>query len=122
MSEEVMIICAYAHAKRLYQNRISHERKKNSALTNDDMPPLETVDGSQGKQSFMVILDGTFQKGDYLGFMTDPLRANVAITRAQEICWIIGGAMICSEPASEKQIIVQYKREMESAGRCHRFN
>ena len=36
-------------------------------MTSDDMPRLETVDGSQGKQSFMVILDGTFQDGDRIG-------------------------------------------------------
>ena len=54
--------------------------------------------------------------------MKDAARTNVAITRAKEVFWIIGGPLKCTEKRNEKHLIVQYKREMEEAGRCHRFN
>lgn len=56
--------------------------------------------------------------------MDDPGRANVAVTRAKEVFWIVGGAMqyrfrdSVLEPMNH---MTKYKREIDTDGRSHHF-
>jgi len=56
--------------------------------------------------------------------VNDDARCNVAITRAKEVFWVIGGAMnakrvenIHRKPAT----LAKYKHELALMGKCHRF-
>jgi hypothetical protein len=137
--EHIMIICAYSfaasipskvHATKMasdvlqlheYQDRINEMLRKDKSLTIEDMPRVLTVDASQGQESFMVIFDGSCQYGDILGFVDDVGRCNVAITRAQEVFWMIGGSMRLKHGDRPLALITKYKRELEEAKRVHRF-
>ena len=101
------------------------------------------MDASQGQESFMVILDGSYQHGDRIGqsflnaaqslnasvltkagFMVDEGRFNVAITRAKEVFWTIGGGMTNDSwnaigPANN--LPTRYRGELDIAGHVHRF-
>lgn len=92
----------------------------------------------------MVILDGSMQYADqlgkpnhpsnliilgkqltqHLGFMSDHRRSNVAMTRATDFFWIIGGSMKCLYKKNEKKTLAPFarlKRELEGSGQVHRF-
>lgn len=69
MADHVLILSAYGHAVGLYKKRM-REILKSGKYTEENMPHVDdelrllTVDGSQGKKSKMVILDGSFQGGE----------------------------------------------------------
>lgn len=49
-------------------------------------------------------------------------RANVAITRATEVLWVIGGEMRTGGIRGEYvPLITHYKQEMEAKGHVHEF-
>lgn len=122
MGKHVMIICAYSYALHEYQNRINALLANDSSLDKDDMPRVLTVDSSQGEESMMVIFDGSFQHGNRIGFMVDPGRTNVAITRAKEVYWVIGGSMSADPRGkSSSNLLLDYKRELNGK-HCHKFN
>ena len=56
--------------------------------------------------------------------VADPGRVNVAITRAKEVFWMIGGSMNIKFACNvERQLflLTQYKRELQRAGKCHKL-
>jgi len=56
--------------------------------------------------------------------MTDRGRCNVAMTRAQGVFWIIGGALEVKNPrfaGEELSPFPKLKKEMEQLGRVHRM-
>lgn len=66
----------------------------------------------------MVVFDGSCQHGDVLGFVEDVGRCNVAITRAKEVFWMIGGSMDNkhrSTPFARPPLalLTKYKRELQ---------
>lgn len=84
LEDNLMIICAYGYAVsqfflqycneclhrgqvEMYTERIKGVLRADPQLTTADMPRVLTVDASQGQESFMVIFDGSFQKGDQIG-------------------------------------------------------
>ncbi|EMC93486.1 hypothetical protein BAUCODRAFT_243573 [Baudoinia panamericana UAMH 10762] len=89
----MMIICAYKEALLRYCTKRDELLKRDASLTLADMPRILTVEASQGEESTMVVLDGSFQFGDAIGFMDDKGRCNVALTRAKEVLWVLGGRM-----------------------------
>lgn len=113
MSESVMIICAYSYALHEYGNRISALLASNPHLDKEDFPQILTVDASQGAESMFVIFDGSFQHSNAIGFMEDKGRTNVAITRAREVFWIIGGSML-PLPArpTRPTVLLDYKKKL----------
>ncbi|KAH9833625.1 AAA domain, partial [Teratosphaeria destructans] len=127
LSDNVMVICAYGFALHQYHDRIRH-LLRNSEYQPSDMPRVITVDGSQGNEAPIVIFDGSLQRGDErnIGFMSDLGRVNVAITRAKDVLWIIGGSM--SLPHSSRHtttrslpLLTKYKRMLDALGHVHRF-
>ncbi|KAK5119587.1 hypothetical protein LTR85_007416 [Meristemomyces frigidus] len=125
MEDNVMIICAYSATLYAYRDRINHMLARDNTLTQADMPRVLTVDASQGDESFMVFFDGSFQHGDMIGFMKDAGRANVAVTRAKEVFWMIGGNMKYRFPDSRfkaESHMKRYKMEIGADGRSHRFS
>jgi len=50
---------------------------------------VSTVDGFQGKECDVIAIS-CVRTGDSLGFVKDPRRLNVAVTRAKLKCWIFG--------------------------------
>ena len=46
-------------------------------------------------------------------------RANVAVTRATEVLWVIGGEMRSQLKSEYLPLITQYKRQMEANGQVH---
>lgn len=54
--------------------------------------------------------------------MNDLGRTNVALTRAQEVLWIIGGEMKIGGDRREPPLITKYKREMVAKGMVHNFS
>ena len=101
-----------------------------------------SVDSSQGDESFMVFLDGSYQHGDVVGkfqrwsctsrvtlttagFMGNEHRYNVAVTRAKGVLWIIGGDMRHRYKRSRPRALnlaTEYKLELDAAGQTHRFS
>lgn len=84
-TEDVGVITPYAAQRRLL------ERPKAS----DDLIPLEcevkTVDGFQGREKDVILLDTVrTNKRKSAGFISDPKRLNVALTRARRLVVIIG--------------------------------
>lgn len=84
-------------------------------------PPLRftldvnTVDGFQGQERDVVILScvrtaqagggaggsgGASAGGQALGFLADPRRQNVALTRAKYACWVVGDGRALDTPAA----------------------
>jgi superfamily I DNA and/or RNA helicase len=63
------------------------------------------------------------------GFVDDVGRCNVAITRAKEVLWIIGGSMSLRRRFGHSMSLVEkptalltkYKRELDAEGKSHRF-
>lgn len=123
MGASIMIICAYRAQLHLYQDEIVAILARNPNLKKVDMPRVLTVDASQGQESFMVIFDGSFQHGDVLGFVVDKGRINVAITRAKEAFWIIGGSMQLRFPRDVQppNLMLQYKNRL-NAEHSHKFS
>lgn len=122
MGKNVMIICAYSYALHEYQNQISTLLANDRSLDKDDMPRVLTVDSSQGEESMMVIFDGSFQHGNRIGFMEDRGRTNVAITRAKEVFYVIGGNMArMPGGTSRSNLLLEYKKELNGK-HCHTFD
>lgn len=125
MRDNVMIICAYSAAIVAYRDHFSTMLRQDRRLTADDLPRLATVDASQGDESFMVILDGSWQDGDVVGFMNDAGRINVATTRAKGVFWILGGKMTLKYKKNWDNDdyvinhITKYKRVLDRAGKVH---
>ncbi|KAK4554491.1 hypothetical protein LTR86_008345 [Recurvomyces mirabilis] len=97
-AEHVMVIAAYGEACARWSEASNDIRRKNN-LALDDMPTICTIDSSQGREATIVIIDCSVQTDEKnytsIGFVDDPRRMNVAMTRAKEVRIFIGGR--CAE-------------------------
>ncbi|TKA51732.1 hypothetical protein B0A55_13356, partial [Friedmanniomyces simplex] len=124
VNEHVMIICAYSYALHEYMDGIRRKLRHSDHYTMADMPQVLTVDASQGQEASMVVFDGSCQHSDNMGFVNDDGRCNVAVTRAKEVFWVIGGSMEVKQVSNshlKPAALVKYKRELAGMGKCHRF-
>ncbi|KAF7198435.1 Helicase SEN1 [Pseudocercospora fuligena] len=98
MNQLVTVIAGYGHAKSEWKQRINACQDWQE-LDDAYYPRILTIDASQGQEATMVIMDGTLDYRDKISkHMTDPGRCNVAMTRAKEVFWMIGGPLDKKEP------------------------
>lgn len=73
----------------------------------------------------MIIVDGSMRFSDVMGFMKDRGRSNVAMTRAKDVLWILGGTLeklYLDEGASEPLApFAKLKKKLEEMGQVHKF-
>ncbi|KAK3678272.1 hypothetical protein LTR78_001567 [Recurvomyces mirabilis] len=97
-AENVMVIAAYGEACARWSEASNDIRRKNNLIL-DDMPTICTIDSTQGREATNVIIDCSVQTDEKnytsIGFVDDPKRMNVAMTRAKEVRIFIGGR--CAE-------------------------
>ncbi|CAK1359698.1 unnamed protein product [Cercospora beticola] len=127
-SKEVMLIAGYTHALNTYEEEFrKHQKSEKEAGRIKDKswyPPVLTIDAAQGQEAMVVTIDGCLQSADHLGFMVDSGRANVAMTRAQEVLLIIGGSMKYKDESDRPDPVpafVQLHDELAAKGQVHRF-
>ncbi|KXT08633.1 hypothetical protein AC579_6564 [Pseudocercospora musae] len=95
-NEKVLVICAYKEAKICYEDAMRYIQGKYH-IPDSQLPRIATIDSSQGTEAPVTIIDCSVQKYDPrrrqadIGFVDDDKRMNVAMTRAQEVRWILGG-------------------------------
>jgi superfamily I DNA and/or RNA helicase len=81
------IISMYAAQKELIR------RKVRDALGDDHGVEIHTVDGFQGRDKDTIIIStARSNSGGFKGFLTDPRRMNVALTRARNQLYVFGNA------------------------------
>ncbi|KAK3626304.1 hypothetical protein LTR56_019881 [Elasticomyces elasticus] len=122
LNDHVMVICAYSYALHEYLDAIRRLLNRVSDLTSMDMPQVLTVDSSQGQEATIVFFDGSSQHSDQIGFMKDEGRCNVAMTRATEVFWMIGGSMSIKFPRNKDLApspLPRYRNELDLMMRCH---
>ncbi|KAL1624975.1 hypothetical protein SLS54_003701 [Diplodia seriata] len=114
--ERVMIQTPYRRQASVYRDYlIDAYRKERSAGEGVDqnlLPVVKTVDSAQGSEADIVILDLVNINADKpsdIGHMSDENRACVALTRAKEVLWIVGGSFrgdladVRFDPEEEKE-------------------
>lgn len=73
----------------------------------------------------MIIVDGSMRFSNTMGFMRDPGRSNVAMTRAKNVLWILGGSLEKLHP--ERPALgplapfVKLKEKLQKMGQVHKF-
>ncbi|KAE8423790.1 AAA domain-containing protein [Aspergillus pseudocaelatus] len=89
------ILPTYADQKKAYINSMLNLSRKLS-IAWEDMVSVFTVDGMQGNQADIVIVDWvvTFGEPSDLGFASDNRRANVALTRARACLIVVANGQI----------------------------
>lgn len=141
MEKEVLIICGYSMAVsfsflpsksqltnssqiKKYDESI-HYWKKLLKLPATHFPRVLTIDASQGQEASMIIVDGSMRFSDTMGFMKDRGRSNVAMTRAKDVLWILGGSLKKLHP--DRQVsgpmapFVKLKKKLQEMGQVHKF-
>jgi len=86
---DIAVIAGYKGQVELLKKRV--KREKFRGITVD----VNTIDGFQGRENTVVIYDivrSSSRKRDYIGFLDDPRRLNVALSRAQKLLIIVGDA------------------------------
>lgn len=91
----VMIATPYKSAARKYQEAIKHWPQEWK-----DRLEVLTVDKSQGNQADVVILD--MVRTETVGFMDNPQRLNVAITRARQAEIIVMNPKMTTRPSGQE--------------------
>lgn len=71
---------------------------------------VSTVDGFQGKECDVVAISSV-RTGESIGFVRDPRRLNVAITRARLKCWIFGNLTALEQDAEVWRDFAGFARE-----------
>lgn len=98
-----------------------YELRKVTKLPADHYPRILTIDASQGQEATMVIVDGSMQYKDMLGFMKDRGRSDVAMTRAKEVFWVLGGSLEPKYRNVEDAPFVKLKKQLQKKGQVHRM-
>ena len=83
VNRDIAIITPYKGQKAKIMANISQEEFKNLNIV------IDTVDSFQGKDSDIVIFSVTRSAGS-LRFFSNPRRLNVALSRAKNMCYIVG--------------------------------
>ncbi|PPJ57483.1 hypothetical protein CBER1_04415 [Cercospora berteroae] len=91
-NNEGMLLIGYTNALVRYQDEL-RKHQESSQLPDSHYPKVLTIDAAHGLTTTMAIVDGSMQWAEPMGFMKDERRSNVAMTRATEVLWIIGGPM-----------------------------
>ena len=104
MTSKIGIITPYTEQAKQYKALFLAMRRE--GWRSEEIPALITVDSSQGREWQHIIFDivNTDAEGGGLGFLRDNRRANIALTRAKEVIWIVGGAM-SGKLASAKKVL-----------------
>lgn len=119
--------------------------KQKQKLSNSHYLRVYTIDSAQGQEATMTIMDGSMRWREHLGklynsplglltltmrvgFMDDPKRSNVAMTRAKEVFWVLGDELNLKSSRNENKPenkplapFVKLKLELEKTGQVHRF-
>mmetsp|Transcript_14426 Transcript_14426/g.57482 ORF Transcript_14426/g.57482 Transcript_14426/m.57482 type:complete len:497 (-) Transcript_14426:122-1612(-) len=77
------------------------------------VPPrveVATVDAFQGRELDVVVVSAVRADGR-LGFLDDPHRLNVAVSRARRACWVVGHAATLEQDAAWRAILDAAKLE-----------
>ncbi|KAL1643460.1 hypothetical protein SLS58_004819 [Diplodia intermedia] len=91
--QRLTILTPYKRQREEYDDRILRLRREKN-LTSSEVPQTATIDSYQGHETDIILLDlvnTRAGKAADIGFIKDDRRANVAITRAKKVLWIIGG-------------------------------
>ncbi|KAM3419972.1 hypothetical protein BST61_g3288 [Cercospora zeina] len=92
-SKEIIVIVAYAYARTKYIECM-HGLQEEQGFGSEWYPRVMSIDGSKGHTATMAFFDGSMLYGDRMGFLKDAKRCNVAMTRAKEVFWMIGGSLL----------------------------
>ena len=94
---EISVIAGYRGQVALLRERVRHAR----CLRGNPDDLINTVDGFQGRESDVVIYDvvRSSQGRDTVGFLDEPRRLNVALSRAKKLLIIVGDAVFLSSRA-----------------------
>ena len=113
MSKNVGLVTPYTEQVRQYKALFLSMRRK--GWRGDELPTLTTIDGSPGREWNHVILDIVNINADSgaLGFLRNNRRVNVALTRAKEILWIVGGAL--QGRLAESRRVAEYRPDANPA-------
>ncbi|KAL1643459.1 hypothetical protein SLS58_004817 [Diplodia intermedia] len=140
----VMIQTPYRRQASAYRDYIidayRKERSAGGGVDQNLLPDVRTVDSAQGSEADIVILDlvnvSADKQGD-IGHMSDENRACVALTRAKQVLWVVGGAFrgklsdvrlrddekekanpLMPLPSKKLLAILELKRDMTWESRC----
>lgn len=120
MEEQCMIIVAYKGAMDIWHEAMAHLQRKYNIPT-AQMPRILTIDSSQGAEASVCMIDCSVQEYSSesrrkdIGFCDDDKRMNVAMTRAQEVRWFLGGSCSVSQRAPGQADTPAYVRFKEEA-------
>lgn len=113
-------------------------------LTTRELPNVMTIDSSQGTEATITIVDCSVQQyrkdsdigkisdrvcdrdrsNDLTGFIDDDRRINVAMTRAQEVRWFLGGSCSADERYARRTKLpayVRYRNHTETTNSLSNF-
>ena len=128
---DVAVIAAYCGQVDLLRKRIKKEHGRqpfqNFSLDNRDPGAIvNTVDGFQGRENAIVIYDIVRSSSgrDNIGFLDEPRRLNVALSRAQKLLIVVGDADFLMNRArpgkerkdDEKPILGEIAEEIQRQG------
>eukprot|EP00854_Cymbomonas_tetramitiformis_P012492 gene12492-14757_t len=107
-AKDVGVITPYAKQRQLLATATDSWKgssKKKAAVNLPDGVEVKTVDGFQGREKEVIVLDTVRcnDKGS-IGFLKDERRLNVAITRARKLLIIIGSMVTLEGSASESWV------------------
>mmetsp|Transcript_17489 Transcript_17489/g.23585 ORF Transcript_17489/g.23585 Transcript_17489/m.23585 type:complete len:501 (-) Transcript_17489:218-1720(-) len=98
-SHEIVVISSYAAQVRLLRKQLSSSSKSNPVLANIG---CHTVDSFQGSEASVVVLSLVRSNQDgRVGFLDEPRRLNVALTRAKDLCIVCGDSHTLASSAAE---------------------
>jgi hypothetical protein len=80
---------------------------------------VNTIDGFQGREKDVIIIS-TVRSEENLGFLADPRRLNVAITRAKFALWIIGKVK-CLATNNDWKKLVEFAEKAGKMKKCKSF-
>ncbi|USW54916.1 Putative P-loop containing nucleoside triphosphate hydrolase, DNA2/NAM7 helicase, helicase [Septoria linicola] len=115
--DNVTIIVAYKEARSCWQQALKQMMRKNQ-MSPRELPNVITIDSSQGTEAPITIIDCSVQqflKSSDLGFVDDNRRINVAMTRAQEVRWVLGGDCSANQRYNRRTDLPAYVRYRDHA-------
>ena len=78
------------------------------------MVEVATVDGFQGREKEAIVISAVRSSeggGGGVGFLAEPRRMNVAVTRARRHCALIGDSETCGKDAFLKRLFDYFEQE-----------
>jgi superfamily I DNA and/or RNA helicase len=93
----------------------------------DDIVEVNTVDAYQGREKEIIIINcvrSNFSQSERggLGFITDPRRINVAITRAKHFLFVIGNSATLEKNKIWDKFIKEHKMQVDGDGFVKIYN